>query len=84
MTFYLRRTVILVDYWDEFTFGQRQQPELSIPKLDGFVARWNGHTAAGVKAMAILSDDAYAELKTRGVAMRVVVEDSRRIVITNL
>jgi 4-amino-4-deoxy-L-arabinose transferase-like glycosyltransferase len=83
MTFYLQRTVILVDYWDEFTFGQRQQPELSIPKLDGFVARWNGHTAAGVKAMAILSDDAYAELKTRGVAMRVVTEDSRRIVIAN-
>ncbi|MFS2002236.1 phospholipid carrier-dependent glycosyltransferase [Duganella sp. CT11-25] len=83
MTFYLRRTVILVDYWDEFTFGQRQQPELSIPKLDGFVARWNGHTAAGVKAMAILSDDAYAELKARGVAMRVVTEDSRRIVIAN-
>jgi 4-amino-4-deoxy-L-arabinose transferase-like glycosyltransferase len=84
MTFYLQRTVVLVDYWDEFTFGLRQQPELAIPTLDGFVARWNGHTAAGVKAMAILSDDAYAELKTRGVAMRVVVEDSRRIVITNL
>jgi hypothetical protein len=31
MTFYLRRTVVLVDYWDEFTFGLRQQPELSIP-----------------------------------------------------
>jgi len=84
MTFYLRRTVILVDYWDEFTFGLRQQPELSIPTVDGFIARWREHTAQQVKAMAIVSDDAYRELKSKGVTMRVIAEDSRRIVITNL
>jgi 4-amino-4-deoxy-L-arabinose transferase-like glycosyltransferase len=83
MTFYLRRTVTLVDYQDEFAFGQERQPELAIPTLDGFIARWNGHTAAGVKAMAIVSDDAYAELKARGIAMRVVTQDIRRTVIAN-
>ncbi|MYN38889.1 phospholipid carrier-dependent glycosyltransferase [Duganella sp. FT109W] len=84
MTFYLRRTVILVNYWDEFTFGLTQQPELSIPTVDGFIARWQEHTAQKVKAMAIVSDDAYRDLKTKGVTMRVIAEDSRRLVITNL
>ncbi len=84
MTFYLGRTVTLVDYWDEFTFGLQQQPELSIPKVDGFIAQWNQHTAQQVKALAIVSNDAYAQLKARGLTMRVVAEDTRRLVITNL
>ena len=83
MIFYLQRTATLVDYGDELTFGLRQQPELSIPTIDGFITRWNQHTAAGVKALAIVSERAYAELKTRGLTMRVLQEDSRRIVITN-
>jgi hypothetical protein len=53
MTFYLRRTVTLVDYWDEFTFGLRQQPELSIPPST--VCRQWKHTD-NVKAMAIISE----------------------------
>jgi 4-amino-4-deoxy-L-arabinose transferase-like glycosyltransferase len=84
MTFYLRRTVTLVNYWDEFTFGLQQQPELAIPTLDGFIKRWQQHTDANVKALAIISDEAYAELKAKGVTMRVVAEDTRRMVITNL
>jgi hypothetical protein len=84
MSFYLRRTVTLVEYWDEFTFGLRQQPELSIPTVDAFATRWREHTAAGVKAMAIVSAETYADFKTRGLPMRVVAEDTRRIVITNL
>jgi hypothetical protein len=83
ITFYLRRTVILVDYLDEFAFGQGQQPELAIATLDGFVTRWDAHTAAGVKAVAIVSDDAYAALKARGVTMRVVTADIRRVVVAN-
>ncbi|NVM77829.1 4-amino-4-deoxy-L-arabinose transferase-like glycosyltransferase [Duganella sp. SG902] len=82
MTFYLGRTVTLVDYWDEFTFGLRQQPELSIP-MQGFVEQWNHLSAQNVKAMAILSDNSYEALKARGIPMRVVAEDTRRIVITN-
>ncbi|MRW89301.1 phospholipid carrier-dependent glycosyltransferase [Duganella sp. FT80W] len=84
MTYYLGRTVTLVDYWDEFTFGLRQQPELSIPNIDAFIVQWNAHTAQQVKAMAIVSDDAYEQLKKRGLTMRVLAEDTRRMVITNL
>jgi 4-amino-4-deoxy-L-arabinose transferase-like glycosyltransferase len=83
MTFYLRRPVILVDYWDELTFGLRQQPELSIPTVEGFADRWRAHTAAGVKAVAIISDGTYADLKNRGLTMRVLQQDTRRTVITN-
>jgi hypothetical protein len=84
MTFYLRRTVVLVDYWDEFTFGLRQQPELSIPTVEEFVERWKEHTQQGVKALAIISNEKYAELKEQGLAMRVVAEDTRRVIVANL
>ncbi|MTV37902.1 glycosyltransferase family 39 protein [Duganella radicis] len=83
MTFYLRRTVILVDYWDEFTFGLRQQPQLSL-NMQGFVDQWNQLSARNTKAMAILDQQAHDELKARGIRMRVVAEDTRRLVITNL
>jgi hypothetical protein len=78
MTFYLRRPVTLVDYWDEFTFGLSQQPELSIPKVEQFVERWQQHSKAGVKALAIISPEKYAELKQQGLTMRVVVQDTCR------
>ncbi|MES2162305.1 MAG: glycosyltransferase family 39 protein [Pseudomonadota bacterium] len=84
MTFYLQRTVVLVDYWDEFTFGLRQQPELSIPTVEAFVVQWNEHIRQGVKVLAILSPEKYAELKNDGLAMRVVAEDTRRVVVANL
>ncbi|WP_332853742.1 glycosyltransferase family 39 protein [Duganella sp. S19_KUP01_CR8] len=84
MTFYLQRTVVLVDYWDEFTFGLRQQPELSIPTVDQFVVQWNEHIKQNVKVLAILSPEKYAELKDDGLAMRVVAEDTRRVVVANL
>ena len=84
MTFYLRRTVILVDYWDEFTFGLRQQPELSIPTLDGFVEQWQQQTRQGVKALAIMDNEDYAKFKTNGLPMRVIAEDSRRVVVANI
>ncbi|MBY0555677.1 MAG: glycosyltransferase family 39 protein [Burkholderiaceae bacterium] len=84
MTFYLGRPVVLVDYWDEFTFGLRQQPELSIPSVAQWVQRWQEHRQQGVKALAILSPDKYAELKQQGVFMRLIVQDTRRVVVANL
>jgi 4-amino-4-deoxy-L-arabinose transferase-like glycosyltransferase len=84
MTFYLRRTVVLVDYWDEFTFGLRQQPELAIPTMEGFIAQWNEHSRQGVKALAIINASEYQKLKELGLPMRVVAEDSRRMAVANL
>ncbi len=84
LTFYLRRPVILVSYTDEFAFGLEQQPELSIPLLETFVTQWTRDAAAGVHDVAIISLDRYEDLKHRGVPMRVVAKDTRRIIIANL
>jgi 4-amino-4-deoxy-L-arabinose transferase-like glycosyltransferase len=83
LTFYLRRTVVLVDYRDEFTFGLQQQPELAMPAVPEFVAQWTRDAAAGVRDVAIIRADIYNDLKQKGVPMRVVAQDSRRTVIAN-
>ncbi|MDC8759081.1 glycosyltransferase family 39 protein [Janthinobacterium fluminis] len=83
LTFYLQRTVTLVNYWDEFSFGLKQQPELSIPTLDAFVAQWRRDAQAGVRDVAIIHENVYNELRQRGVPMRLVAQDGRRTVIAN-
>ncbi|MFM9436042.1 4-amino-4-deoxy-L-arabinose transferase-like glycosyltransferase [Janthinobacterium sp. CG_23.3] len=82
LTFYLGRTVTLVDYSDEFEFGLRQQPALA-RDVDAFVAQWRADAQAGVRDLAILRPDYYAKLRLRGVPMRVVAQDSRRMVVAN-
>ncbi|SDF41026.1 MULTISPECIES: glycosyltransferase family 39 protein [unclassified Duganella] len=84
MTFYLGRPVTLVAYWDEFTFGLRQQPELSIPTLDGFYQRWRAHTARNEKALAIVGIETLGVMQGHGLHMRIVARDSRRVVLTNM
>lgn len=83
LTFYLRRTVTLVDYTDEFSFGLRQQPELSIPTVPAFVAVWMSDAAAGKRDIAYVRDDIYIALQAQGVPMRVIARDERRIVVAN-
>ena len=83
LTFYLRQPVILVDYWDEFTFGLQQEPQLSIPTIPQWVATWRADAAAGKHDLAIIRDDIVADLKKQGVPLRVVAADSRRMVIAN-
>ncbi len=83
MTYYLQRTVTLVDYWDEFTFGLQQQPELSIPTVEAWVTVWRAHAAAGVQDLAFIRADIFEKLQQQGVPMRVVAQDARRIVIAN-
>jgi 4-amino-4-deoxy-L-arabinose transferase-like glycosyltransferase len=50
LPFYLRHTVTLVDYHDEFTFGLNQAPQLGIADLGAFAARWRA-LSAGVALM---------------------------------
>jgi 4-amino-4-deoxy-L-arabinose transferase-like glycosyltransferase len=83
LTFYLGRSVTLVDYRDEFDFGLDQQPALAIPTVPAFVAQWTQDAAAGVRDVAIIRADIYNDLKQKGVPMRVVAADSRRTVIAN-
>jgi 4-amino-4-deoxy-L-arabinose transferase-like glycosyltransferase len=83
LTFYLRRTVVLVDYLDEFSFGLQQQPELAMPTVAAFVTQWSADAAAGVRDIAIIRADIFNDLQQKGVPMRVVARDARRTVIAN-
>ncbi|PQO96490.1 phospholipid carrier-dependent glycosyltransferase [Massilia phosphatilytica] len=83
LTFYLGRPVTLVDYRDEFDFGLQQQPELAIPTIPAFVARWRADAAAGVRDVAITRPEIAADLKRQGVPLRIVAADARRTVIAN-
>ncbi|MDQ2818846.1 MAG: glycosyltransferase family 39 protein [Pseudomonadota bacterium] len=83
LTFYLQRPVVLVNYLDEFEFGLKQQPALAIPTVDAFIVQWRLHANAGVRDVAITRFDVVDRLKKDGVPLRVVAQDSRRIVIAN-
>ncbi|WP_432379758.1 hypothetical protein [Duganella sp. P38] len=84
MTFYLGRPVTLVSYWDEFAFGLRQQPQLSVPALDAFYERWRAHTTRHEKALAIVGIETMGVMQGHGLQFRILAQDSRRAVLTNM
>lgn len=75
--FYLQRPVILVDYRDEFGFGQQQEPDKWIPTLDAFISRWN----SGKPAIAMMTGDTHRMLLAQGLRMKIIYEDPRRLVV---
>jgi 4-amino-4-deoxy-L-arabinose transferase-like glycosyltransferase len=75
LPFYLRRPVELVEYVDEFKFGQTHEPG-HLLSLDEFAIRWG----ALPRAAAYMSRPAFAEMQKRGLSMRVVFQDARRVV----
>lgn len=76
-TFYLQRRVVLVEYTDEFTFGQKAEPEKSIPTLAEFMSRWQ----SAKEAIAMMDEDTFNDLQNRGVAMKTIYQDVRRKVV---
>ena len=76
LPFYLKRTVTLVAYVDEFNLGQEAEPQKWIPSVASFVPRWN----ATPSALAITNPKTYQELQQAGLPMVVVYSDPRRIV----
>ncbi|HEX7645585.1 MAG TPA: glycosyltransferase family 39 protein [Burkholderiaceae bacterium] len=80
LPFYLRHTMVTVgETNDELDFGRRQEPQLGLKDVDAFIPLWNN----GQKAIAIMRPKDYEELLQRGVKMRIVAQDPRRIVVTN-
>jgi len=78
LPFYIKRTVTLVDYSDEFEFGLEQEPALEIPTLEGFEARWRNDR----KALAIMGPDVYYKLTGRGLPMHLLAADARRVIVS--
>lgn len=77
LPFYLNRTMTLVEYQDEFEFGQQLQPEKSIPSLAEFAAIWR----SGAPALALLEPGQYAAYLASGLPMRLIMQDTRRVII---
>jgi len=77
LPFYLERPVILVDYRDEFTFGQDREPDRWIPSLDSFVTRWKQEP----RALAYMTPSTLQALSGRGLPLQIVWQDARRIVV---
>jgi hypothetical protein len=74
--FYLRRTVRLVGYGDEFTMGLRSDPALQLP-LGEFPAEWQRPG----DALAIMHPETYRSLRSGGLPMQVLYDDPRRILV---
>ncbi|TFV86532.1 glycosyltransferase family 39 protein [Oxalobacteraceae bacterium OM1] len=83
LPFYLRRTFTLVNFADEMEFGVKQEPQLWIPTLDAFYDKWKSLTAQGKKAVAIVQPSRLPELQRAGLAIRIIAQDPRRIIVTN-
>lgn len=75
--FYLGRTMIMVASPDELEFGVQQEPQLWLPTLEAFIARWQ----EDVTAYALMVPEQYVELQKQGLAMQEVGRDSRRVIV---
>jgi 4-amino-4-deoxy-L-arabinose transferase-like glycosyltransferase len=78
LPFYLKRTMTLVDYYDELNLGLEQEPEKGIAHIEEFVSVWRA-LAAGY---ATMKPEVYAALQEAGVPMRVLGRDTRRVIVS--
>ncbi len=77
LPFYIKRTVTLVDYQDEMAFGIRQEPDKWLPDYAAFDAVWR----KAPYALAIMTPNAFAEIQAKGLPMREIARDTRRVVV---
>lgn len=84
LPFYLGRTLIMVGRAEDgMRLGLQKEPTLWIPTLDRFISIWTADHARGRKAVAFMRPEMYASLRRRGVPMRVIGQDPRRVIVTN-
>ncbi len=77
LPFYLQRTVTLVDYQDELAFGLQQEPQLAVPTLAEFRARWQREPGA----FAVFTREGYESMLKQGLPMQVIAQDTRRVIV---
>jgi len=77
LPFYLKRTLTLVDYVDEFQTGQKAEPEKYIAAIKNLPAAWS----MPGPAIAIIQPDLVNELKALGINFEIIYQDQRRIAI---
>jgi 4-amino-4-deoxy-L-arabinose transferase-like glycosyltransferase len=77
LTFYLRRTVMLVAYRGELDYGLRKAPGADITDVAEFLRRWSAPT----QAFAVMEKSMFHDLNSRGVPMRLIAQDVNRVVV---
>jgi 4-amino-4-deoxy-L-arabinose transferase-like glycosyltransferase len=77
LQFYLRRSTTMVVYKDELGFGIEQEPQKFIADFALFEKTWNAER----EALALMSPDAYEMFSAKGLPMRLVARDTRRIIV---
>ncbi len=77
LQFYLRRSTTMVVYKDELGFGIEQEPQKFIADFALFEKTWNAER----EALALMSPDAYEMFGAKGLPMRLVARDTRRIIV---
>lgn len=77
LPFYLHREMILADTRGELDYGLRHAPEAALD-MPGFEKRW----LESSQAVAIMTPRSYSELSARGLPMRVLGQDKRRIAVS--
>lgn len=80
LPFYLKRTFTLVSFHSELDFGIAQEPQKYLPNVAAFKQAW----LAQPYALAIMPPDIYRQMEQDGLPMRVIAQDTRRIVVTTL
>lgn len=75
--FYLGKTMVMVEFPDELEFGVKQEPQLWLPTLDAFIARWTEDQTA----YALMVPEQFIELEKLNAPMQVVGRDSRRVIV---
>ncbi|QWD62473.1 glycosyltransferase family 39 protein [Polynucleobacter sp. MWH-UH25E] len=75
--FYLGRTMIMVQSPDELEFGVNQEPDLWVPTMETFMARWKEDQSA----YAIMVPEVFIELQGLNLPMQEVGRDSRRVIV---
>jgi hypothetical protein len=78
LPFYLQRTMFLVDWRGELDYGLRYAPGRTITDMARFEQTWRD-LANGI---AIMSHETYAQLDARGLPMRVLGRDRRRVAVS--
>lgn len=78
LPFYLKRTFTLVGYQGELDFGIAQEPQKYVPDVAAFRQTW----LALPYALAIMPPDIYRQLGQDGLPMRLIAQDTRRVVVT--
>jgi hypothetical protein len=77
LPFYWRRTLKLVAYRGELDYGLKHDPGAEIASIAEFVDRWTAEPIA----YAVMEEMMFEGLKSRGVPMREVARDLRRVLV---